>query len=42
MDNALSHADEMTAFKALVESDPDFSTCLVPVGKGEFLATRRP
>ncbi|MGS0942051.1 O-methyltransferase [Pseudomonas luteola] len=42
VDNALSHADEMAAFKALVESDPDFSTCLVPVGKGEFLATRRP
>jgi predicted O-methyltransferase YrrM len=42
VDNALSHVDEMAAFKALVEHDPDFSTCLVPVGKGEFLATRRP
>ncbi|GGM12492.1 O-methyltransferase [Pseudomonas asuensis] len=41
VDNALSHVDEMAVFKALVEHDPDFSTCLVPVGKGEFLATRR-
>ncbi len=40
VDNAISHSDEMTPFIALVESDPDFTTSLVPVGKGEYLATR--
>jgi len=40
VDNALSHADEMAPFIAMVQSDPDYTTCLVPVGKGEFLATR--
>jgi predicted O-methyltransferase YrrM len=42
VDNAISHAAEMASFKTLVENDPDFSSCLVPVGKGELLATRRP
>lgn len=40
VDNALSHADEMAPFMALVSADPDFSTCTVPVGNGQFLATR--
>lgn len=40
VDNAISHADELEAFVALVKTDPDFTTCTVPVGKGEFLATR--
>lgn len=40
VDNATSHPDEMAPFVALVESDLDFTTSLVPVGKGEFLATR--
>ena len=39
-DNAISHPDEMAPFMLLVESDPDFTTSLVAVGKGEFLATR--
>ena len=39
-DNALSHPDEIKAFILMVEADPDFTTSLVPVGKGEFLATR--
>lgn len=40
VDNATSHAAEMAAFIALVSSDPDFSTCTVPVGNGEFMAVR--
>ncbi len=40
VDNAISHAAEMAPFISLVESDPDFTTSLVPVGKGEYLATR--
>ena len=40
VDNALSHADEMMPFMALVSADPEFATCTVPVGNGEFLATR--
>jgi len=39
-DNAVSHAAEMQPFVALVSSDPEFTSCTVPVGKGEFLATR--
>nr|WP_245613572.1 O-methyltransferase [Pelobacter seleniigenes] len=39
-DNALSHPEEIKAFILMVEADPDFTTSLVPVGKGEFLATR--
>ena len=40
VDNAISHADEMRAFVSLVGADPEFATCTVPVGNGEFLATR--
>ena len=40
VDNATSHVEEMAPFVALVKADADFSNCLVPVGKGEFLATR--
>lgn len=40
VDNALSHPDEMAPFIALVQADPGFTTCTVPVGKGEFLASR--
>ncbi|GEN26762.1 O-methyltransferase [Halovibrio variabilis] len=39
VDNATSHADEMAAFMAKVAADPNFTTCTVPVGNGEFLAT---
>ncbi|MGM0542904.1 MAG: O-methyltransferase [Pseudomonadota bacterium] len=42
VDNALSHADEMAPFVALVEATADFSNCTVPVGNGQFLATRVP
>jgi predicted O-methyltransferase YrrM len=40
VDNATSHTEEMAPFVALVSADPEFSTCLVPVGKGEFLAVK--
>ena len=40
VDNATSHPDQMAPFVALVKADADFVTCLVPVGNGEFLATR--
>ena len=40
VDNATSHAEQMASFVALVKADPDFATCLVPVGKGEFLAAK--
>ena len=39
VDNAVSHAHEMESFLQAVE-DAGFTCSLVPVGKGEFLATR--
>jgi len=39
-DNATSHAGEMAPFVALVKADAEFTTCLVPLGNGEFLAVR--
>jgi predicted O-methyltransferase YrrM len=40
VDNATSHVEEMAPFLALVTADAGFATCLVPVGKGEFLAVK--
>lgn len=40
VDNATSHAAEMAPFIALVEADPAFTCCTVPVGNGEFMATK--
>jgi predicted O-methyltransferase YrrM len=40
VDNATSHRDQMAPFVALVSADTEFSTSLVPVGNGEFLAVR--
>ena len=40
VDNATSHVEEMAAFVALVEADISFTTSLVPVGNGEFLAVK--
>ena len=39
-DNATSHPAQMAPFVALVHADAEFSTSLVPVGNGEFLAVR--
>ena len=40
VDNATSHVEQLAPFVALVNADPLFATCLVPVGKGEFLAAK--
>lgn len=40
VDNATSHAEQMAPFVDLVKADAEFATCLVPVGNGEFMATR--
>jgi len=40
VDNATSHVEEMAPFVALVEADSRFTTSLVPVGNGEFLAVK--
>jgi predicted O-methyltransferase YrrM len=40
VDNATSHAQQLAPFFALVKSDLEFMTSLVPVGNGEFLATK--
>lgn len=40
VDNASSHPEEMADFTAAVRADGGFTTSLVPVGKGEFLAVK--
>jgi predicted O-methyltransferase YrrM len=40
VDNAVSHIEQMAPFTALVNGDSMFTTCLVPVGNGEFLAVK--
>ncbi len=40
VDNATSHVEQMAPFVALLTADAEFTTCLVPVGKGEFLAVK--
>jgi predicted O-methyltransferase YrrM len=40
VDNATSHPEEMAPFIALVEADTSFTTSLVPVGNGEFMAVK--
>jgi predicted O-methyltransferase YrrM len=40
VDNATSHPEEMTPFVALVKADTSFTTSLVPVGNGEFMAVK--
>lgn len=40
VDNATSHPQEMAAFTAAVRADSGFTSSLVPVGKGEFLAVK--
>lgn len=40
VDNAVSHAAEMAHFCALIGQDADFVSALVPVGKGQLLATK--
>ena len=40
VDNATSHPDQMAPFVALVRADAAFTTSLVPIGNGEFLAVK--
>lgn len=40
VDNAMSHPTEVAQFIAVVHESRQFTTSLVPVGKGEFLAVR--
>jgi predicted O-methyltransferase YrrM len=40
VDNATSHAEVMAPFISTIQADEDFVTSLVPVGNGEFLATK--
>ena len=40
VDNATSHAQELAPFMQALRADALWSTSLVPVGKGEFLATK--
>lgn len=40
VDNATSHIEQMAPFVTLVKADPTFTTSLVPVGNGEFLAVK--
>jgi predicted O-methyltransferase YrrM len=46
VDNAISHVDEVAPLRALLEADPDWTVCLLNVGKGELMGlrqmTRRP
>jgi predicted O-methyltransferase YrrM len=41
VDNATSHVEEMAPFVSLVAGDAAFTTCLIPVGNGQFLAVKR-
>jgi len=40
VDNATSHPGEMAPLVALVKADATFTTSLVPVGNGEFMAVK--
>ncbi len=40
VNNATSHVEQMAPFVALVRAAPEFTSSLVPVGNGEFLAVR--
>ena len=40
VDNATSHVDEMAPLVSLGGSDTDFTSCVIPVGNGEFFAVK--
>jgi predicted O-methyltransferase YrrM len=40
VDNATSPPQQMAPLMALVDADPQFATCVVPIGNGEYLAVR--
>lgn len=41
IDNAVSHAGELTAFRALLDSDPRITSALTPIGAGLIIAVVR-
>ncbi len=42
VDNAISHREELSEFVLKVQSSGRYTCCLVPVGKGEFMAVKNP
>lgn len=42
VDNVISHADEVAAFRELAEHDHRFTDVLVPIGAGALLAVKNP
>jgi predicted O-methyltransferase YrrM len=40
VDNVISHAGEVEAFRALVDAEPAVTSALVPIGAGTLLVTR--
>jgi predicted O-methyltransferase YrrM len=42
VDNALSHADELTEFRRLIDRTEDVAAALVPIGAGVLLLTKEP
>lgn len=42
VDNVISHADQVTGFRALVDADPDVSQALAPTGAGMLLVVKGP
>jgi predicted O-methyltransferase YrrM len=42
VDNVISHADQLTEFRALVRDAPDFTEALAPTGAGALLVVRDP
>jgi predicted O-methyltransferase YrrM len=40
VDNATSHSEEIAPFLRLVTADHAFKGCLIPIGKGEYVAVR--
>ena len=39
-DNIISHAEDLSAYKKVVEKHPDFQSLIVPIGSGEMLSYR--
>jgi predicted O-methyltransferase YrrM len=42
VDNAISHADQLTDFRALVSDTPEVTEALAPTGAGALLIVRDP
>ncbi|HEX2824907.1 MAG TPA: class I SAM-dependent methyltransferase [Burkholderiales bacterium] len=40
VDNATSHVEELAPLRELMMADGDFAGCLIPIGKGEYVAVR--